>query len=75
MFDLAHIESGQSKARKILDFETALARVQWSIEQRRDVQRIYNPRSKQELLAYAPGFAWQAFLDASEIGTGTFYRE
>jgi predicted metalloendopeptidase len=68
MFDLAHIEHGQSKAQKILDFETELARVQWSIEQRRDPQAIYNPRSKQDLFAYAAGFPWQSFLDASEIG-------
>jgi putative endopeptidase len=68
MLDLAHIEHGQLKAQAILRFETALAHVQWSIEKRRDPHAIYNPRSKQELVAYAPGFAWQAFLDASEIG-------
>jgi putative endopeptidase len=43
--------------------------VQWPIEKRRDVDAIYNPRTKQQLLAFAPGFAWQTFLDASEIGS------
>ena len=69
MLDLAHIDDGRSKAKDILEFETSLARVQWSIEQRRDVEAIYNPRSKQALLAYAPGFPWQAFLDAAEVGS------
>ena len=56
------------KAQQILAFETAAAKVQWPIAKRRDVDATYNPRTKQQLLAYAPGFPWQAFLDASEIG-------
>ena len=68
MLDLAHVEHGQFKAQQILGFETAIARAQWPIERRRDPQAQYNPRSKQALIAYAPGFAWQEFLDPAEIG-------
>jgi putative endopeptidase len=68
MLALAHVDDAEAKAKRILDFETALARVQWSIEKRRDTEANYNPRTKAELVAYAPGFAWQAFFDASEIG-------
>jgi putative endopeptidase len=68
MLTLARIEGAEIKAQQILAFETALARVQWPIEKRRETEANYNPRSKSELLAYAPGFAWQAFFEASELG-------
>jgi putative endopeptidase len=68
MLKLAGIEGGQINGQHILDFETALARVQWPIDKRRDTEGNYNPRTKTELLAYAPGFDWQALFDASEIG-------
>ena len=68
MLTLAHVEGAGSKAREILGFETQLARVQWPIEKRREAEANYNPRSKAELLRYAPGFPWQAFFDGSEIG-------
>jgi predicted metalloendopeptidase len=32
------------------------------------VDATYNPRTKKQLLAYAPGFPWQAFLAASSVG-------
>jgi putative endopeptidase len=68
LLTLSGIDYASIKAQQILAFETELARVQWAIEKRRDVEANYNPRSKTELLTYAPGFAWQAFFDASEIG-------
>ena len=68
MLGLAHIEGGRRQAREIVEFETALASVQWPIEKRRETEANYNPRTKAELLAYAPGFAWQTFFESSEIG-------
>ena len=50
-------------------FETAIARVSWPIEKRRDVDAMYNPRTVDQLVAYAPGFDWQAFLDSAELGS------
>ena len=57
-----------AKARDIMAFETAAARVQWPIEKRRDVEATYNPRTRQQLLAYAPGFPWAAFLESARLG-------
>jgi putative endopeptidase len=68
MLQLAGVPDAQKKARDIMAFETAAAKVQWPIEKRRDVDAIYNPRSKTQLLAYAPGFPWQTFLDAQQLG-------
>jgi len=68
MLTLAAIPQARAKARAIVAFETEAARVQWPIEKRRDVEATYNPRSKAELLAYAPGFPWQPFFAAAEVG-------
>jgi putative endopeptidase len=66
---LGGIPDPHAKAHDIMAFETDAAKVQWSIERRRDVDQTYNPRTKTQVTAYAPGFAWQSFLDASEIGS------
>jgi putative endopeptidase len=68
MLELAGVPEAAAKARDIMSFETAAARVQWPIEKRRDVDAIYNPRTKAELLAFAPGFPWQVFLEAQQLG-------
>jgi predicted metalloendopeptidase len=49
-------------------FETAVAQAQWPIEKQREVELNYNPRTKKELLAQAPGFDWQAFLEPGRLG-------
>lgn len=66
---LGGVPEAHAKARDIMAFETQAAKLQWPIEKRRDVDAMYNPRTKTQLIAYAPGFAWQSFLDASEIGS------
>jgi putative endopeptidase len=68
MLKLAQVGDTENGGKQILAFETALARIQWPIEKRREAEANYNPRTKAELLAYAPGFDWQAFLEGSEIG-------
>jgi putative endopeptidase len=66
---LGGAQNAPAKARKIMAFETAIAKAQWSIQQQRDVEKNYNPRSKSQLLKFAPGFDWQAFFQASEVGS------
>src|SRR5215472_12273760 len=58
-----------ARARDIMAFETAAAKAQWPIEKRRDVEAVYNPRSRQQLLTYAPGFPWEAFLESAQLGS------
>ncbi|MBS0420485.1 MAG: M13 family metallopeptidase [Proteobacteria bacterium] len=69
ILQLAEIPEPRAKAHDIMVFETAVAKLQWPIEKRRDVDKAYNPRTKTQLLAYAPGFPWQAFFAASEVGS------
>lgn len=68
MLTLGGSSDPHAQARDIMAFETAVAKVQWPIEKRRDAEAIYNPRTKQQLLAYAPGFPWQTFLEAQQLG-------
>jgi putative endopeptidase len=68
MLTLGGTADAAARARDILAFETAVARVQWPIEKRRDVDATWNPRTRAQLLEYAPGFPWAAFLDAAQLG-------
>jgi putative endopeptidase len=68
MLELGGVTDAPAKARDVLAFETAAARVQWPIEKRRDVDATYNPRTKAQLLTFAPGFPWQTFLEAQQLG-------
>ncbi len=68
MLELGGVAGTKAKARNIMAFETAIARVSWPIEKRRDVDAMYNPRTVDQLVAYAPGFDWRAFLQSSELG-------
>jgi putative endopeptidase len=69
MLTLGGVPDAAKKAAAIMAFETEIAKVSWSIEQRRDVDAMYNPRTKKELVSYAPGFEWQTFFDAAELGS------
>jgi putative endopeptidase len=69
MLELGGVAGAKTKARNIMAFETAIARASWPIEKRRDVDAMYNPRTVDQLVAYAPGFDWRAFLTSSELGS------
>ena len=68
MLTLGGSQDPHGEARDIMAFETAAAKAQWPLEKRRDVELNYNPRTKAQLLSYAPGFPWQAFFDAQQLG-------
>mgnify|MGYP001280717173 CR=1 FL=1 len=66
LFDLAGIEGGAAKADAILGFETKIAEAHWTQEDSRNIQKIYNPMSAEELAALAPEFNWAVAFD--ELG-------
>jgi predicted metalloendopeptidase len=68
MLTLGGSSDPHAQARDIMAFETAVAKGQWPIEKRRDVDATYNPRTKAQLIAYAPSFPWQTFLEAQQLG-------
>ena len=61
-------EDPAGSAQKILDFETKLAAEHWTRSENREKEKTYNPMTIQALIDMAPGFDWQAFLDAAGVG-------
>ncbi len=61
-FRRAGIADADARAAKVVAFEIELAKVSWTIEQRRDVVRMNHVMTPAELKAYAPGFPWDLWL-------------
>ncbi len=60
--------NAKANAKAIVDMEGAIAAVSWTKADQRDDNKSYNPMSVDELVKYAPGFAWKPFLQAAELG-------
>lgn len=58
VFELAGIAGGAEKATAILAFETRIANVHWTQEDSRNIQKIYNPMSADQLAKLAPEINW-----------------
>ena len=67
MFELTGTDSIEAakKAQNILALETMLAKNSLSRVERRDPDRTYNKRSRQELQASTPYFNWDKYFDAA----------
>jgi putative endopeptidase len=74
MLGLAGIAEPETKAAKIMALETKIAQVHWPAERTRDTLANYNPKTRAQLAAYAPGLDWQAMLDAMGIGSWDLYN-
>ncbi len=62
MFSLAGVTNASEQATLVANFETALARIQWSRVENRDPVKTYNKVPLTQLAALAPGFNWTAYL-------------
>ena len=54
-------------ASQIMAFETEVAALSWDSADRRQIEKINNPYSTDELKAYAPGVDWDAYFAGAEI--------
>lgn len=61
----------RAAARIVMAMETELARASLTREARRDPRRIYHRMSLAQLRRLAPGFDWEAYLQASAVPAGT----
>ena len=59
---LAGIPDAAAKADRIVALETAIAKVHWTPEQSRDIDKIYNPMDRAKLNAFAPELQWDRTL-------------
>lgn len=67
LFDRAGIDNGRQRAEDILALETAIAEIHWDRAQVRDRIANYNLMTVDELVEFAPGFDWRAFLEEEEV--------
>src|SRR5579872_4341272 len=67
MLHLADWPDADAQAAAIVDMETQIAKVSWTIAQDRDPTKTYNPMTPQELATAAPGFDWTAFLRGADL--------
>lgn len=61
---MAGSSNPESQAALTLEFETALAKIQWTRTERRDSLKTYNPVSREAWASEYPGFPWERFAAA-----------
>src|SRR5258705_4254533 len=64
----AGIGNAEAKADRIIALETAIARIHWTPEQSRDVEKSYNPMTRAQLRAFAPQLDWDRALTKTGLG-------
>jgi putative endopeptidase len=67
IFAMTGDKNAAATASNIVAFETALARAQWTKVELRDPVKGYNKTEIAKLATLAPGFNWNAYLDAAGI--------
>ena len=60
-------DAAAAGADAIIGFETAIAKVSWSNEDRRDINRMNNLYSSQSFAVFAPGIDWTAFFAGAHV--------
>lgn len=73
LFELAGIDRGVERAAGILALETDIAKVHWTQEDSRDIQKTYNPMDGAALRTLAPEFDWDTVLGALGIAEVSTY--
>jgi endothelin-converting enzyme/putative endopeptidase len=59
---LAGLPGGEAAADRIIALETELSKAQWPAADRRDIDKIYNPMTRAQLMKLAPQFDWNGTL-------------
>jgi putative endopeptidase len=68
---LAGITDAEARADRILALETEIAKVHWTAEQSRDVEKIYNAMDRAKLNALAPQWQWDRALAKSGLSNAS----
>ena len=61
-FEMTGQPDAAAEAERVLGFETAIARLSWPQTDLRDIQKLNNPMTLEQLQAYAPQIAWSDYL-------------
>lgn len=71
MLTLLDWPEAETRAKDIVALETRIAGAHWTSQDIRDPVKTYNPMTVDELIRFAPGFGWRAFLEGAELGKAT----
>ena len=66
-------KNAAAHAKAIVDFETEIAKVQWTKVELRDPIKAYNKFNLAELNTVAPGFDWKTWLDTTGLSGKSTY--
>ena len=69
MEQLASIGDAEARADRIIALETQIAKLHWTPEQSRDVDKVYNPMTRAQLRAFTPQLDWDRALKKLGLGT------
>jgi endothelin-converting enzyme/putative endopeptidase len=58
----AGISDAEGRADRIIALETEIAKIHWTPEESRDVEKIYNPMTRAQLKEFAPQLEWDRAL-------------
>ena len=67
MFRLAGLSDPEARATRVLDLETAIAKVQISLADSEDIHKANNPWHLADFTTKAPGLDWPAFFHAAGL--------
>ena len=70
--ELAGTPNASAAADSILAFETEIAKVSWPVVDLRDIDKVNNPMTLQQLQAYAPQLDWNAYVSRVGVTTPTY---
>ncbi|WP_323142306.1 M13 family metallopeptidase [Massilia phyllosphaerae] len=73
MLAMAGDKNAAANAKAIVDFETEIARVQWTKVELRDPIKAYNKVNLADMDKTAPGFDWKTWFDTTGIGAKASY--
>ena len=73
VLEMAGDKSAVFNARSILDFETELAKVQWTKVELRDPIKAYNKVMLADMAKVAPDYDWNSYLQATGIAGKATY--
>jgi predicted metalloendopeptidase len=70
---MAGVKTAAADAKAIVDFETELAKVQWTKVELRDPIKAYNKVELADMAKVAPNYDWNSYLQATGIAGKTTY--
>ncbi|MFC5552221.1 M13 family metallopeptidase [Massilia aerilata] len=73
MLSMAGDKNAAANAKAIVDFETEIAKVQWTKVELRDPIKAYNKVNLGDLNTVAPGFDWKTWLDTTGLSGKATY--